>query len=148
MTVGFIALWKNNQREYTASPRDEWGTNDAIQAAFANGRDRETVPTGSTTAVGLVWQYLTFWISPGMDAVFDTIADLEQAGDFKFADSWHIFGRYRDDPSYLTDGAWDVFRSRLRGNRRCSGWFCWSDGMALPLIPNPCPYRNTDGSRW
>ena len=54
MTVGFIALWKNNQREYTASPRDEWGTNDAIQAAFANGRAAGTVPTDSTTAVGLV----------------------------------------------------------------------------------------------
>jgi hypothetical protein len=116
MTVGFIALWKNNQREYSASPRDEWGTNDAIQAAFANGRDR-----GNRT-YGLYycrwsspWQYLTFWVSPGMDAVVDTIADLERAGDFKFADSWHIFGRYRDEPTYLTDGAWGVIPEPVEG---------------------------------
>ena len=116
MTVGFVALWKNNQREYTASSRDEWGTNDTIQAAFANGRAR-----GNRT-YGLYycrwsspWQYLTFWVSPGMDAVFDTIADLERAGDFKFADSWHIFGRYRDDPTYLTNGAWDVIPEPVEG---------------------------------
>ena len=45
MTVGFIALWKNNQREYTASPRDEWGTNDAIQAACQRSRPWEPLPT-------------------------------------------------------------------------------------------------------
>ena len=109
MSVGFIALWKNNQREYAASPRDEWGTTEDIQAAFAMGRAR-----GNRT-FGLYfcrwsspWQYLTFWISPSMAAVFDTIADLERAGDFKFADSMHVYGRFVDDTNYLTDGAWDV----------------------------------------
>ena len=35
MPVGFVALWKNNPREFIASPRDEWDTSEAIQAAFA-----------------------------------------------------------------------------------------------------------------
>ena len=109
MSVGFVALWKNNQREYTASPSDEWGTTEDIQAAFGKGRAR-----GNRT-YGLYycrwsspWQYLTFWVSPNMAAVFDTIADLERAGDFKFADSKHVFGRFIDEPNYLTHGAWDV----------------------------------------
>ena len=109
MSIGFVALWKNNQREYTASPRDEWGTTEDIQAAFGKGRAR-----GNRT-YGLYycrwsspWQYLTFWVSPNMAAVFDTIADLERAGDFKFADSKHVFGRFIDEPNYLTNGAWEV----------------------------------------
>jgi hypothetical protein len=109
VSIGFVALWKNNQREYTASPRDEWGTTDDIQAAFGKGRAR-----GNRT-YGLYycrwsspWQYLTFWVSPNMAAVFDTIADLERVGDFKFADSKHVFGRFIDEPNYLTNGAWEV----------------------------------------
>jgi hypothetical protein len=140
MTVGFIALWKNNQREYTASPRDEWGTNDAIQAAFANGRAR-----GNRT-YGLYycrwsspWQYLTFWVSPGMDAVFDTIADLEQAGDFKFADSWHIFGRYRDDATYLTDGAWDVIPEPVEGEPPAFGMVLLERRSDAAPGPNSAP---------
>lgn len=109
MTVGFVALWKNNQREYVASPRDEWGTTDDIQAAFARGRER-----GNRT-YGLyfcrwsgAWQYFTFWVSPSVAAVFDTIADLERAGDFKFADSWHLVGSFSGDAGSVTEGAWDI----------------------------------------
>jgi hypothetical protein len=109
VSIGFVALWKNNQREYIASPPDEWGTTEDIQAAFANGRAR-----GNRT-YGLYycrwsspWQYLTFWVSPNLAAVFDTIADLERAGDFKFADSKHVIGRFIDEPNYLTNGAWEV----------------------------------------
>lgn len=116
MPVGFVALWKNNQREYSASSRDEWGTTDAIQAAFAKGRARGTRTYGLYSCRwSSPWQYLTFWVSPGMDAVFDTIADLERAGDFKFADSLHIYGRFIEEPGYLTDGAWDIIPERADG---------------------------------
>jgi hypothetical protein len=108
MTVGFAALWRNNQREYAALPRDEWGTTALIQEAFARGRER-----GNRT-YGLYlcrwssrWQYLTFWVAPDMSAVFDTIADLERAGDFKFADSLHLVGRFDGDQTGVTPGAWD-----------------------------------------
>ncbi len=124
MTVGFVALWKNNQREYVASATDEWGTTDRIQAAFANGRAR-----GNRT-YGLYfcrwsspWQYFTFWVSPSMGAVFDTIADLEQAGDFKFADSEHIFGRFVEDDDYLTEGAWNVVPELVEGTSAPLGVF-------------------------
>jgi hypothetical protein len=140
MTVGFIALWKNNQREYTASPHDEWGTNDAIQAAFANGRAR-----GNRT-YGLYycrwsspWQYLTFWVSPGMDAVFDTNAELERACDFNFADSCHIFGRYRDDPTYLMDGAWDVIPEPVEGEPPPFGMVLLERRCDAAPGPNPAP---------
>ncbi len=124
MTVGFVALWKNNQREYAASAADEWGTTDRIQAAFANGRAR-----GNRT-YGLYfcrwsgpWQYFTFWVSPSMVAVFDTIADLEQAGDFKFADSEHLVGRFVEDDDYLTAGAWDVIPEAPEGQPAPLGVF-------------------------
>ncbi len=116
MPFGFVALWKNNPREFIASPHDEWGTTDDIQAAFAKGRSQ-----GNRT-YGLYfcrwsspWQYLTFWVSPSMDAVFDTIADLERAGDFKFADSWHIFGRFMDEPGALSEDAWDMIPEPVDG---------------------------------
>ncbi len=109
MTVGFVALWKNNQREYTATPRDEWGTTDAIQAAFDLGRKRGNRTYGLFACRwSSPWEYLTFWVSPSMAAVFNTIADLERAGDFKFADSLHIVGHYLPDADALTEGAWDV----------------------------------------
>ena len=72
-----------------------------------------------------------------MDAVFDTIADLEQAGDFKFADSWHIFGRYRDDPSYLTDGAWDVIPEPVEGEPPLLGMVLLERRNGAAPDPNP-----------
>lgn len=109
MSAGFVALWKNNPREYVASPRDEWGTTEAIQAAFSRGRERGNRTYGLYFCRwSSAWQYMTFWVSPGLDAVFATIADLEQAGDFKFADSWHIFGEFIADTAFLSEGAWDV----------------------------------------
>ena len=117
MAVGFIALWRNNQREYTASARDEWGTTDAIQAAFALGRARGNRTYGLYACRwSSPWQYLTFWIAPGMAAVFDTIADLERAGDFKFADSLHIVGRHVPEASTLTAGSWDVVPEPTAGS--------------------------------
>ena len=93
MTVGFVALWKNNQREFRASPLEERGTTAAIQEAFARGRERGTQSYGLFSCrFGSGWQYFTFWTAPSLAAVFDTIADLERAGDFKFANSWHAFG--------------------------------------------------------
>jgi hypothetical protein len=116
MTVGFVALWKNNQREYTASPSDEWGTSDTIQAAFALGRERGNRTYGLYACRwSSPWQYMTFWVSPSMEAVFDTIADLERAGDFKFADSLHIVGQYLPNAAARTEGAWDVVPEPVAG---------------------------------
>ena len=93
MTVGFVALWKNTQREFRASPREERGTTLAIQDAFARGRERGTQSYGLFSCrFGSGWQYFTFWTAPSLAAVFETIADLERAGDFKFAQSRHAFG--------------------------------------------------------
>jgi|SRR5690242_16150266 hypothetical protein len=109
MTAGFVALWNNNQREYVATPADEWGTTAAIQGAFANGRERGIRTHGLYCCRwSSAWQYLTFWVSPTVDAVFDTIAGLERAGDFKFADSLHRVGVFVDDQTYLTPGAWEI----------------------------------------
>ena len=116
MPVGFVALWKNNQREYVALPRDEWGTTDAIQAAFALGRERGNRTYGLYACRwASAWQYLTFWVSPSMEAVFDTIADLERAGDFKFADSQHMVGSFLPEADDLTEGAWDVVPEPVAG---------------------------------
>jgi len=108
MTTGFVALWKNNQREYAATAVDEWGTTARIQGAFAAGRSRGIRSFGLySSRFSSPWQYMTFWIGPNLAAIFDTIADLEQAGDFKFADSLHLVGRCRDDPLWQSEGAWE-----------------------------------------
>lgn len=94
MTTGFVALWKNTDQEFRASPAEEHGTTAAIQAAFARGRARGTLTYGLFSCrFSSSWQYFTFWIAPSMAAVFDTIADLERAGDFKFASSRHVCGQ-------------------------------------------------------
>ncbi|HEU5430752.1 MAG TPA: hypothetical protein VFU81_03765 [Thermomicrobiales bacterium] len=117
MTAGFVALWNNNQREYVATPADEWGTTAAIQGAFANGRERGVRTYGLYYCRwSSPWQYLTFWVSPTTDAIFDTIADLERAGDFKYADSLHRVGVFVDDETYRTPGAWEIVPEPVEGS--------------------------------
>jgi hypothetical protein len=93
MTFGFVALWRNQPREYHASRREELATTAAIHGAFARGNERGIQSHGVYDCRwSSAWQYLTFWLSPNLDAIVDTIADLERAGDFKFANSRHMVG--------------------------------------------------------
>lgn len=107
MTIGFAALWKNNDQEYRATQADEWGTTALIQAAFAAGRDRGNQTYGLYSCrFSSSWQYFTFWVSPSLSAVFDSIADLEAAGDFKFANSRHTVGLFLPRPDGAEPAAW------------------------------------------
>lgn len=135
MTVGFVALWRNNQREYAASPRDEWGTTERIQGAFARGRERGNRTYGLYFCRwSSAWQYMTFWVSPSLAAVFDTIADLERAGDFKFADSLHVFGRFDGNDAFRTPGAWDDVPEPVDGMPPPAGAFLAERGGARSRV--------------
>ena len=112
MTVGFAALWKNTDQEYRATRADERGTTATIQAAFARGRDRGIQAYGLYSCrFSSSWQYFTFWVSPGMDAVFNSITDLERAGDFKFANSRHTAGIYLPQQTGVKPAAWQEIPS-------------------------------------
>jgi hypothetical protein len=107
--LGFAALWRETEREYHASKDDEWSTTERIQAAFASGRER------GIRAFGLYhcrwsseWRYLTFWICPDLTSLYETIAELERAGDFKFADSAHFVGSLVEDKAHLNPGVWEA----------------------------------------
>lgn len=109
MPLGFVALWRETDCEYRASKADEWGTTERIQAAFANGYER------GIRGFGLYhcrwsseWRYLTFWVCPDLTSLYDTIADLERAGDFKFADSIHFVGSLVEDNHHLSPEVWDT----------------------------------------
>lgn len=112
MTVGFAALWKNTDQEYRATQADERGSTALIQAAFASGRERGIQAYGLYSCrFSSSWQYFTFWVSPNMEAVFDSIADLERAGDFKFANSRHTIGLFLPRAGGLEPDAWQAIPS-------------------------------------
>lgn len=101
--VGFFALWHNKPSEYHATPEEERETVARIQQAFKNARDRGVRMFGR---YGCRWsaerQYFTFWICPDLVTLEATMDELEQAGDFKFADSEHIIGVLMSD-AVMTD---------------------------------------------
>ncbi len=112
MTIGFAALWKNTDQEYRATQAEERGSTALIQAAFASGRDRGIQAYGLYSCrFSSSWQYFTFWVSPSMDAVFDSIADLERAGDFKFANSRHTAGIFLPQVDGGEPAAWQAIPS-------------------------------------
>lgn len=123
--VGFFALWKNKDDEYRATEEDEKLTCDQIGQAFANGSARGIKVMG---LFNCRWstdrQYFTFWAAPSLEAVEATIADLERAGDFKFADSEHVLGTLT--AGQLTPGAWDKPAVAPPGGRGEIGvWTAW-----------------------
>lgn len=91
--IGFFALWLNKDSEYHAGSEEEGETGAKIEQAFVNGLARGIKMFGR---YGSRWssdrQYFTFWTCPNFEALQATIEELEQAGDFKFADSEHIIG--------------------------------------------------------
>ena len=96
--IGFLALWHNKDLEYRAGPEEEQETGARIEAAFTAGRARGIRMFGR---FGCRWssaeQYFTFWLAPNLRALETTMNDLEEAGDFKFADSEHVIGLYQAD---------------------------------------------------
>lgn len=112
MTIGFAALWKNTDQEYRATLADERGTTATIQAAFASGRDRGIQTYGLYSCrFSSSWQYFTFWVSPSIEAIFESIKDLERAGDFKFANSRHTAGIFLPQPDGVEPAAWQAIPS-------------------------------------
>lgn len=92
-SIGFVALWNKTDAEYRASASDEWATTARIQGAFKASRERGNVSAGLfASRLGSPYAYMTFWHCPDALSLVDSIADLERAGDFKFADSYHVFG--------------------------------------------------------
>lgn len=111
--IGFFALWHNKRSEYHAGPAEERETGLQIQQAFEKGRAR------GIKIFGLYYsrwaserQFFTFWICPNLTALEQTMDDLEQAGDFKFADSEHVIGVRLPDLE-MTD---EVFQDLEGGN--------------------------------
>jgi hypothetical protein len=122
LTLGFVALWRNNRCEYHATHQEEFRTTQSIHDAFALGDHRGIRRYGLYCCRwGSSWQYFTFWLSPGIEAVVATIRDLERAGDFKFADSRHIVGRLvhpGDESSFRTTREGDMSALFLAWRRR------------------------------
>lgn len=105
-SIGFVALWNNKRSEFHASPAEAAETNTRIQRAFDNGKQRGI---RMFDRYGCRWsdkeQYFTFWQCPNLGTLEATIADLEAAGDFKFADSEHIIGSSFDDAGMIDSHA-------------------------------------------
>lgn len=114
--VAFVALWQNKRSEYHATAQEEQETSARIEEAFVNARARGARMYGRygcRWSTG--WQYFTFWLCPSFEVLEQTIAELEAAGDFKFADSRHIIGFPMDDQDmidaeYLREGGPDPER--------------------------------------
>lgn len=108
-TFGFVALWNKTDAEYAASSADEWATTERIQHAFALGRERGNVTYGLfRSRWASPYAYMTFWRCPSADSLFDSIADLERAGDFKFADSYHVFGPLSPESRCVSADGWET----------------------------------------
>lgn len=108
-TFGFVALWNKTDAEYAASTADEWATTHRIQQAFARARERGNVTYGLfRSRWASPYAYMTFWRCPSAVALFDSIGDLERAGDFKFADSYHVFGSLSPDSRCVSPDAWET----------------------------------------
>lgn len=106
--IGFVALWNKTEAEYRATPVDELQTTLRIQDAFANSRGRGNITYGLfATRWASSYAYMTFWRCPSAIALFDSIADLERAGDFKFADSYHVFGPLTPGAKCVSPGTWE-----------------------------------------
>lgn len=101
-SIGFFALWNNKRSEYHADSEEERKTSSRIKQAFENAQERGTKMYG---LYGARWstseQYFTFWLCPSMDVLEVTMDELEEAGDFKFADSEHIIGNAMPDADML-----------------------------------------------
>ena len=140
MTIGFVALWNSTPCEYHASEADEWGTTERIQAAFARGTSRGIRTYGLYNCRwSSPWHYLTFWVSPDLTAVIDTIADLERAGDFKFADSEHLVGYLSEARGSMTPGSWDEIPWPIGGEAAAGLFFAWCAGKRATRAPAADP---------
>ncbi len=92
-TLGFMAIWHNKPSEFRADPAHENEIRQGIQASFENARIRGIQMFG---LYGCRWssnqKYFSFWNCPSFSALETTVDELEQAGDFVYANSEHILG--------------------------------------------------------
>jgi hypothetical protein len=126
--IGFVALWEKTPAEYVANREDEWGTTARIQDAFAKGRERGNLTYGLfDVRWSSAFAYMTFWRSPSVAAVTSTIRDLEEAGDFKFADSLHVLGqRVESSPFFAEDHVDDLPTVAVDGRAPVGLWVRWN----------------------
>lgn len=90
--LGFCALWRRGSAYY----RDpgQWAASDReIRRIFSDARAVGVEMYGRFDCRwSSAWEYFTFWRVPSYDALEAAVERLEPAGDFKFADSFHLLG--------------------------------------------------------
>ena len=101
-TYGFFALWYNKACEYHADEKEALEHMQRVKWAFDNSVGGKE--TRLYTAFEARWsterQYFNFWELKSFENLEVLIGDLEEAGDFKFAESEHIIGLKMDDQFY------------------------------------------------
>lgn len=91
--LGFFAIWRRKDDYYRASP-EEWESSDrAVRQVFNHARTLGVHMLGRYDCRWSTnWDYFTFWQVPSFQVLQSVISQLEQAPDFKFADSRHVIG--------------------------------------------------------
>ncbi len=112
--IGFFALWRNKPSEYHADDAERDTTITEIQKAFdATAAVGTKIFTQFESRWSTERQYFAYWESPTFETLEKAMCDLEEAGDFKFAESEHIIGQKIDDayardidPAVLKERQW------------------------------------------
>jgi len=158
MKIGFCAIWKNKLSEYHATKNDENDTTLKISECFEKANELGIKIYGLHN---IRWssdnQYFTFWECPSFEKLEIIISDLEMAGDFKFAKSWHSFGpeyccfsssnKLIIENQYLY-GAVLFLRKNYKSNNFDTNLFCEDINNILysnKLISNSCYYLKPFG---
>jgi hypothetical protein len=94
--LGFHALWSRTESFYKASPEDRAASSRKITRVFDQARELGVVTFGRYECRwSSRWKFFTFWTAPSLEVLNTVFNELEEAGDFYFANPLHRMGYLR-----------------------------------------------------
>lgn len=94
LEYAFAALWRWRPSYYTAPVQEKVEYNQAVDKAFFAARNKGVQMLGQFNCrFSSNWDVFTLWLSPNFSIIEEAMEDLEEAGDFKFAESRHFVGQ-------------------------------------------------------
>jgi hypothetical protein len=93
LPFGFFAIWRRKDDYYHASPEESQDSDRAVRKVFDQARALGVRMLGRYDCRWSThWDYFTFWEVPSFEVLQTVMDRLEQAPDFKFAESRHVLG--------------------------------------------------------